>query len=537
MPSAKPFSKESSVPDQSVDYLVVGAGPAGLQLAYFLHRAGLSYLVVEAGSGPGTFFTTFPRHRKMISVNKVHTGWDDPELNMRMDWNSLISDQEKLLFTRYTDKFWPNPDVFVRYLADFVAEFGLNVRYDTRISRIQRDGDFVATAENGDRFRARRVIAATGVSKPYVPAVEGIELAEQYQSVSVDPDDFTDQRVLIVGKGNSAYETADNLTERAAVVHVAGPHSQKLAWRTHFVGHLRAINANFLDMYQLKLQNAVLDGAIEKIERDGDGFQVSIRYARRDVLMQSRYDRVIFCTGFRFDASIFDEDCRPALAISDRFPEQTPAWESVNVPDLYFAGTITQIRDFKKSTSAFIHGFRYGARALANILASRYESQSWPARPVTYESDPGLPLADAIIARVNRTSALWQQFAFIGDLVAVGTDGSLSYHEELPVDYVQDSGLVENAASHFVITLEYGEGHDQIDPFDIEAGRNREGDAGHDQRYLHPVIRHWHGTELVAMHRMDENLENDWAREHSHRQPLAAFLSARLTGEPAAARP
>ncbi|WP_279580705.1 NAD(P)-binding domain-containing protein [Fodinicola feengrottensis] len=334
--------RERTVVDESLDYVVVGAGPAGLQLAYFLQRAGLSYLVVEAGSGPGTFFTRFPRHRKMISVNKVHTGWDDPELNLRMDWNSLLSDQEKLLFTPYSDKFWPNADVFVDYLASFVTEFDLKVRYDTRIERIERDGDFVLTASNGDCFRARRVIVATGVSRPYVPKIDGIELAEQYETVSVDPDDFTDQRVLIVGKGNSAYETADNLTERAAVIHVAGPHSQKLAWRTHFVGHLRAINANFLDMYQLKLQNAVLDGAVEKIERDGDGYLVSIRYARRDVLMQSRYDRVIFCTGFRFDASVFAEDCRPALTISDRFPDQTSAWESVNVPDLYFAGTITQ---------------------------------------------------------------------------------------------------------------------------------------------------------------------------------------------------
>ncbi|WP_279580704.1 hypothetical protein [Fodinicola feengrottensis] len=195
------------------------------------------------------------------------------------------------------------------------------------------------------------------------------------------------------------------------------------------------------------------------------------------------------------------------------------------------------MRDFKKSTSAFIHGFRYGVRALSNILASRYESLPWPSRPVPYETDPGLPLADAIIARVSRTSALWQQFAFIGDLITVAADGSLTYREEVPVDHVQESSLLEGAAEHFVVTLEYGEGHDEIDPFDIEAGRNREGDAGHDQRYLHPVIRHWRGTDLVATHRMDENLENDWARERSHRQPLAAFLSAQLAGRPAAAQP
>lgn len=36
--------------------LILGAGPAGLQLAYFLHKAGLPYAVLERGDSPGTFF-------------------------------------------------------------------------------------------------------------------------------------------------------------------------------------------------------------------------------------------------------------------------------------------------------------------------------------------------------------------------------------------------------------------------------------------------------------------------------------------------
>ncbi|HEY4457145.1 MAG TPA: NAD(P)-binding domain-containing protein, partial [Pseudonocardiaceae bacterium] len=85
-----------------LDYLIVGAGPAGLQLAHDLDRAGRDYLVVEAGAAPGTFFSKYPRHRTLISINKVHTGYDDPELRMRMDWNSLLSDNPDLLFTRYS---------------------------------------------------------------------------------------------------------------------------------------------------------------------------------------------------------------------------------------------------------------------------------------------------------------------------------------------------------------------------------------------------------------------------------------------------
>src|SRR3954469_14010087 len=83
------------------DYLVIGAGPAGLQLGYFLERAGRDYLLLEAGPSAGPFFRTFPRHWTLISSNKRYTGTTDPEFNLRMDWNSLLSDNEDLRFTKY----------------------------------------------------------------------------------------------------------------------------------------------------------------------------------------------------------------------------------------------------------------------------------------------------------------------------------------------------------------------------------------------------------------------------------------------------
>ena len=123
---------EAYVPDNALDYLVIGAGPAGLQLGYFLEKAGRGYLILEAGPTPGTFFRTFPRHRTLISINKKYTGTDDPELNLRMDWNSLLSDDPDLLFTRYSDRYFPAADDMVRYLADFAAACGLRIVHDTR---------------------------------------------------------------------------------------------------------------------------------------------------------------------------------------------------------------------------------------------------------------------------------------------------------------------------------------------------------------------------------------------------------------------
>jgi thioredoxin reductase len=527
---ASPDATRTTTGGRPMDYLVIGAGPAGLQLGFFLERAGRDYLVVEAGPAPGTFFRRFPRHRQLISINKPHTGWDDPELNLRMDWNSLLSDDPHLRFTRYTGRYLPAADDMVRYLADFAGAFHLRVRYDTRVVRVShQDGAFRATDDQGGIYEAKRLVVATGVSVPYVPPIPGIETAELYGTVSVDPNDFMDQRVLIIGKGNSGFETADNLIETAAVIHVAGPESIRMAWRTHYVGHLRAVNNNLLDTYQLKSQNALLDGTIQRIEHRNGSYLVTVSFARaNEVTKDIPYDRVIVCTGFRFDPSIFDPTCRPELVIDDRFPAQTAEWESANVPDLYFAGTLMQVRDFKRSTGGFIHGFRYGIRALHHMLERKYHGEEWPHRLLPAEPQA---LADAVITRVNRTSALWQQFGFLCDLITVDPDGTARHYEELPVDYV----LRNTTGDYVTVTLEYGPDHDRFDPFDISVGRIAQSDAesAAKGRYLHPVVRAYRLGAFVAEHHVTENLENEWTDETVHREPLQAFLARELGRVPA----
>ncbi len=510
---------------RTYDYIILGAGPAGLQMGYFMQRSGWDYLILEGADGPGDFFRMFPRHRTLISINKRHTGFDDAELRLRMDWNSLISDDLRMLFPNYSAKFFPRADDMVKYLEDFVTNFSLNVEYSARVDQIDRPDQFTLRTVDGEEYRCRRLIVATGLSQPNTPDIPGIELAAPYHLASIDPRDYLDQRVLVIGKGNSAFETADNLIETTAEVHVAGPHALQFAWRTHFVGHLRAVNNNLLDTYQLKSQNAVLDAEVLNIRKQDDQFAVKLSFVRaNEVHKELLYDRVIVCTGFRFDDSLFTGACQPKLAINDRFPAQTAQWESINVPDLFFSGTLMQQRDYKRSTSGFIHGFRYGVRSLHRMLGDRYHAAAWPARRIRTDSRA---LADAVLTRVNKTSALWQLFGFLGDLL-VCDDEQATYLEELPVEYIPESRW-GNSQNYFVITLEYGPDHARVDPFDIDVARVAQNDAqqAFDAQYLHPVVRHFRHGQLLSEHHVAENLENQWDGP-AHRQPLEEFFSGRI---------
>lgn len=104
-----------------LDYLVIGAGPSGLQLAYFLDRKGRDYLVLEARECAGSFFDVFPRHGRLISINKVYTGYTDRESQLRYDWNSLLSDDDSLTFTNYSEEYFASARTYAQYLRDYAS--------------------------------------------------------------------------------------------------------------------------------------------------------------------------------------------------------------------------------------------------------------------------------------------------------------------------------------------------------------------------------------------------------------------------------
>jgi thioredoxin reductase len=506
-----------------LDYLIIGAGPAGLQTAYFLQKQGHRYLILEQGNLPGAFFEKFPRHRQLISINKVHTGYDDPEVNLRWDWNSLICDNPEIRFTQHSQEYFPPADTLLRYLTEYAHHYNLNIRYNTQVNKIAKGQTFKIDASDGETYLAKVLIVATGVPQAYIPDIPGIEHVENYTSVSVDPKDFEGQRVLIIGKGNSAFETADNLVGTASLIHMLSPEPVKMAWRSHYVGHLRAVNNNILDTYQLKAQNALINAHAKAIHYKDNQYNVEIAYTlANDEVEVITYDRIIACTGFRFDASIFDKTCQPELAIKGRFPAMTSWYESTNVKDLFYAGTIMQMRDFKKKQSGFIHGFRHNIEFLANYLQQRYHNKDLPftTYPLTAEM-----LTEKVISSVNKTVGLWQQTGYLCDVITIDKNTSqFHYYEGLPVDFVQENfAEVEN---YFVITLEFGQERidKEFDVFAIERPHKEDYDKAHLSTGIHPIVKFFRKGESVLTHHVIEDFESIW-KEEEHCFPIHKFFN------------
>ncbi|KAJ8345117.1 hypothetical protein SKAU_G00293100 [Synaphobranchus kaupii] len=279
------------------DYCVLGAGPAGLQMGYFLSKSQRDYIILERNSGPGSFFNIYPRHRKLISINKIYTGRRNREFNLRHDWNSLLSDRPDLLLQRISTQMYPEADALPRYLSLYARELGLKVQYGVDIGRVSASNlrapggrSYTLIDQKGTEYSCRVLLVSTGLWVPQQVHFVGSDLVEGYETAPVDPEQYRNQAVLILGKGNSAFETAQNILGRASSVHLYSRNPVRLAWQTHYVGDLRmfsppvqmavlrdrrvkmsgswpdmAVNNEVLDTYQLKSLDGLAEGSLEEI--------------------------------------------------------------------------------------------------------------------------------------------------------------------------------------------------------------------------------------------------------------------------------
>lgn len=423
------------------EYCVIGAGPAGLQTAYFLQESNRDYIVFERANKTGAFFSHYPRHRNLISVNKRFTGEINEEFNMRHDWNSLINNRN-LKFTSYSDKIFPGADLLVNYLNDFSHEFYLNIQKNTQIEGIncvefersshtechsdgkiaylrdsnkQKCSKYELYDQHGNEYNCKVLIISTGLSLPNIP--ENIKQVEGYESISTNPKDYEGKSVLILGRGNAAFEVAQSIYGYTNFLHLVSRSRVRNAFSTHYVGDVRAVNNDILDTYQLKTLDGFLDidlNDIELIKKNNKFFLAPKHSGLNQQQARIGYDKVIRCLGFKFDFSIFNDSMKFSHANGriKKYPVINADFESADWSNLYFSGTIAHSLDFRKSSGGFIHGFRYMIRTQHRLMEYRYHGIKWPKIELPLNS-----LLNYVLKRINEAAGTYQMFGHLVDLI------------------------------------------------------------------------------------------------------------------------
>jgi cation diffusion facilitator CzcD-associated flavoprotein CzcO len=218
---------------------VIGAGPYGLAAAAHLRNAGLEVKVFGEAMAfwdrqmPAGMLLRSPRSASHIADPLRQLTLDDYERSEQVTLNAPIELRRFVEYGRW----------FQRRVAPDL---------DTRpVERVEPAGDgFRVTVDGGDQVEAGRIIVAAGIASfAWSPPPFGSLPRElvSHSSAERDLHRFAGRRVLVVGGGQSALETAALLHEAGAKTEVVVRRpavtwlDQRAGWLKHEANPLRPL--------------------------------------------------------------------------------------------------------------------------------------------------------------------------------------------------------------------------------------------------------------------------------------------------------
>lgn len=183
------------------EVVVVGGGQAGLATSFYLRRAGVDHVVLDAEPQPGGAWRhTWPSLRLFSpAAHSSLPGWQMPQAGAA----------------------YPDAPHVVSYLAGYEERYDLPVRRPVVVDEVVPVlGGYRVRTDKVD-LTCRAVVMATGTwSRPFVPTYPGLgEFAgrQLHSAGYAGPQSLAGQRVLVVGGANSGAQIAADLLGTSAV--------------------------------------------------------------------------------------------------------------------------------------------------------------------------------------------------------------------------------------------------------------------------------------------------------------------------------
>ncbi len=188
-----------ALPEDMLDLVIVGAGPAGLAASLAAQEKGLRYKTLEQEPDIGGAIRHYPR-RKLVMTSPMH---------MPLHGNARF-------FNVYKEEL-------VEFFSKLRNTHRPNIAFAVAVDTLEPDAGgtgFVVKAKT-QQWRARRVLLCLGRrGTPMRAGVAGEDLPHVAYNLQ-DPEQMRDRAVCVVGGGDSALEAAIACADAGAkVVHV-----------------------------------------------------------------------------------------------------------------------------------------------------------------------------------------------------------------------------------------------------------------------------------------------------------------------------
>lgn len=176
--------------DAALPLLVVGAGPAGIAAMLAAHERGLRARWIEKETSLGGAVRTYPRGKVVMTTPVELPVYG--RVHLRRTTKRALTE------------LW----------QDVLARGAIEPEYGIALESITRDGELLVAATTAGPIPARRVLLATGRrGKPRRLQIEGEELPHVHHHID-DPTEHDGERILVIGGGDVAVESALALAER-----------------------------------------------------------------------------------------------------------------------------------------------------------------------------------------------------------------------------------------------------------------------------------------------------------------------------------
>ncbi|KAL2544745.1 putative indole-3-pyruvate monooxygenase YUCCA4 [Forsythia ovata] len=184
--------------------VIVGAGPSGLAVSACLKQNGVPFLILERSNCIASLW-----QEKTYHCLKLH----------------LPSQFCQLPFLSFPENFpkYPTKHQFISYMESYATHFSIQPRFKQTVERAEFDGFWRVQTQDFEYFSWWLIVATGENAEPVVPEIQGIENfhgpvihSSVYKSGSV----FRNQRVLVVGCGNSGMEVSLDLCRFNATPHM-----------------------------------------------------------------------------------------------------------------------------------------------------------------------------------------------------------------------------------------------------------------------------------------------------------------------------
>lgn len=179
--------------------IIIGAGQAGLTMAYLLQSAGVEYLLIGRESRIGDTW------RQRYDSLRLFT----PR------WMNCLPDQS--VEPGRDPNGYPGKDEIADDLETYAQQHQLNIQLETRVLSLLSSSDAYDLETSQGNFSASSIVVATGpFQNPAIPNFATALSANVNQIHTADyrnPQQLKDGPVLIVGCGNSGAQIAVELAE------------------------------------------------------------------------------------------------------------------------------------------------------------------------------------------------------------------------------------------------------------------------------------------------------------------------------------